>query len=164
MLSHYDDYDRESRDGFNLAAALHTIAPLRMGAGAVLFMQYALEAALRAWHFVWEQVPWPMTGLLASSGMPVPHILAPAAAFISIAVAVAWMLGFFTRLFSLLFVPVLIGAMLSASRASEPADTTAGWLFAFITLTLILNGSGAISLDRLFKAMSKTKPASRKLL
>jgi uncharacterized membrane protein YphA (DoxX/SURF4 family) len=164
MLNPYDDYDRNSRDGFSLIAALRTIAPLRVGAGLVLFIQYALEATLRAWHFIWQQAPWSMIDTLASAGLPMPRALAPVAAFITVAVAIAWTLGFFTRLFSVLFLPVVLGALVIAHRSADEGHETAAWLFLFICGTLILNGSGAISLDRLFRLMSKPKSSGGKLL
>ncbi len=164
MLNPYSDYDRASRDGFSLMAVLHTIAPLRIGAGAVLFIQYALEGTLRAWHFIWQHTPWALIDTLAKTGAPLPKIIGPAAAFIAVAVAVAWFLGFFTRLFSILFLPVAIGALLAAQRIGDEGQETAAWLFLFICGTLILNGSGALSLDRLFMAMGGPKPSGGKLL
>lgn len=163
MFSSFDDYDRDTRGGSGFLGTLMTIAPLRIGAGAVLFIQYALESTLRAWHFIWLHTAWDMIAMLGKAGVPMPQLLAPAAAFIAIAAAFAWFVGFFTRLFSVLFTPVVIGALVIAHRAGDEGHETAAWLFLFVCFTLMLNGSGALSLDRLFKAMSKPKSASGRL-
>lgn len=151
------DYDRDDRDGFSLLAVFRTVAPLRIGAGGVLFLQYALESTLRAWHFIWDHAPWAMIETFTKAGVPYPNFVAPATAFLTIIVAVAWMVGFFTRLFSVLFLPLLFLVLPHVHRAADHGEETACWLFIFISITLSLSGSGLLSLDRLFSLMSRPK-------
>ncbi len=136
---------------------LRTIAPLRVGAGLVLFFLYGLEAAVHSYELVWKHVAWPLVATLGKAGVPYPHVLGPLATGIALVVSVAWVTGFLTRLFSFIFLPVIIGAIIVVERLN--AENLAGvcWLFFFITITLIMYGSGLVSMDALFRLGSRPK-------
>lgn len=140
---------------------LRTIAPLRIGAGLILFFLYALEASVRSYELIWKHIPWAMTDTLQKAGIPYPGILAPAAAGIALVVAIFWVLGFLTRLFSIVFLPVNIGAIIVIERLNAESQAGVCWLFLFVTLTLILFGSGLVSVDALFHLGSRPKKKPR---
>ena len=140
---------------------LRSIAPLRVGAGLVLFFLYALEAAVHSYEMIWKHVPWSLNASLQKAGVPYPQVLGPVASGIAIVVAVAWVTGFLTRFFSIVFLPVIIGAIVVVERLN--AESLAGecWLFFFITITLIMYGSGLVSVDALFRLGSRPKKQKR---
>jgi uncharacterized membrane protein YphA (DoxX/SURF4 family) len=82
--------------------------------------------------------------------VPYAHLVAPAIAVVVASVALSWILGFLTRLFAALFLPIIITALMLLPQ-NGPAHVEAAWLYLFITLTLLLFGSGAISADQLFR-------------
>ena len=137
--------------GGGLLRELQTIAVLRIGAGLVLFLGFGLEATLQAWHYIWSQRPFPLVATLQQTWLPLPNVVAPATAFIAATVAIAWILGFFTRLFSAMFlVVVLLALTIMGSIHATETDYVVAWLFVFISVTLLLYGSGQISVDGLF--------------
>jgi uncharacterized membrane protein YphA (DoxX/SURF4 family) len=69
---------------------------------------------------------------------------------IVLGVAFSWISGFLTRLFAVFFLPVVITALVLLQKAGSPMVESA-WLYLFITVTLLLFGSGAISVDQLFR-------------
>ncbi len=140
---------------------LRTIAPLRIGAGLVLLFLYGMEAAVRSYEMIWKHVPWAMTATLQKAGLPHPEVLGPIAAGIALIVAVCWVFGFLTRLFALVFLPVNIGAIVVVERLNAESQAGVCWLFLFVTVTLILYGSGLVSVDALFHLGSRPKKKSR---
>ncbi|MDB6119396.1 MAG: DoxX protein [Verrucomicrobiaceae bacterium] len=136
---------------------LRTLAPLRVGAGLVLLFLYGLEAAVRAYEQVWKHVNWPLIATLGKAGVPYPDVLGPVAAGMALIVAGAWITGFLTRLFSFLFLPVITGAIIVVERLNAENQAGVCWLFLFITVTLIMYGSGLVSLDALFHLGSRPK-------
>lgn len=130
---------------------LRTIAVLRIGAGLTLLLGYSLEATLNAWHFVWSHRAWQQLEALSKTALPFPQVLVPAAAFVSVTVAVAWILGFYTRLFSLVFIPLLLTSLIMVSGKADESIVIVCWLFLFIAITLVLHGSGNFSADALFR-------------
>ncbi len=136
---------------------LRTIAPLRAGAGLVLFFFYGLNAGLRSYEMIWKHVPWPLVNTLEQARLPYPNVLASIAAGVAIVVSIAWVTGFLTRLFSLLFLPVVIGALIVVERLNAEGQAGICWLFFFITLTLVMYGSGLVSVDALFRLGSRPK-------
>jgi len=140
---------------------LRTIAPLRIGAGLVLFFLYALEASVHSYEMVWKHIPWELTAILHKAGIPYPDVLAPVAAGVSLVVAVCWTLGFLTRLFAIVFLPVNIGAIIVVERLNAESQAGVCWLLLFVTFTLILYGSGLVSVDALFQLGQRPKKKSR---
>lgn len=137
-----------------------TVSVLRIGSGLILALFHAWDGAVGAWHFLWQEQAWDWVSALNQAQVPYPHLVAPAAAGLLAAVAISWMVGFLTRLFSLLFLPVGIGALIVAERVDAPQVETC-WLYLVIAATLLLFGSGNISLDRLFRAgheLAKDRP------
>ena len=131
-----------------LSSYFKTISILRIGAGLVLMYHHGWAAAWSAYEFLWKEKPWPWLDLLKEAGIPQPHLAAPALAVVVAAVALSWITGFLTRLFSLLLIGVLAAVLMLTQRQGVPAE--AAWLYLFIAATLTLFGSGAISLDGLF--------------
>ncbi|MDB6138626.1 MAG: DoxX protein [Verrucomicrobiaceae bacterium] len=140
---------------------LRTLAPLRVGTGLVLFFLYALEAAVHSYELVWKHVPWPLVATLQKAGVPYPQFLAPTATGLALIVSVAWITGFLTRLFSFVFLPVIISAIIVVERLNAEGQAGVCWLLLFITLTLIMYGSGLVSADALFHLGSRPKKKKR---
>ncbi|TDU66648.1 TQO small subunit DoxD [Prosthecobacter fusiformis] len=124
-----------------------TIVILRIGAGALLLTRHGWQAAQGAYDFLWKEQAWDWVKAFSDAGLPYPTLLAPTMAIIVAAVAVSWCLGFLTRLFAVVFMPVAIGVIAMAG----PSYTEVGWLYMIISVTLLLYGSGAVSIDKLFR-------------
>jgi uncharacterized membrane protein YphA (DoxX/SURF4 family) len=125
---------------------LKTISILRIGAGLLLLTQHGWVAARGAYEFLWEEKGWDWVKAFSDVGLPYPTLLAPTLALLVAAVAVSWCVGFLTRLFSVIFMPVALGVIALAG----PSYMEVGWLYLLISITLLLYGSGAVSIDRLF--------------
>ena len=69
--------------------------------------------------------------------MPYAHLLAPIVALVIVAVAVSWIIGFLTRLFAFIFLPVVITTLVVLHHADSPR-VEAAWLYLIITVTLLL--------------------------
>jgi uncharacterized membrane protein YphA (DoxX/SURF4 family) len=136
------------------ATEFRTVAVLRIGAALLVFLEYGLEGSIRAWSFIWRHTEWPVVDAIAAAGWPYPSALGPAAAFIALGVSIAWFFGFLTRVFSIAFLPVLFATLLIVERANAGGHQAACWLLIFTSITLILYGSGKISLDWLFSLRS----------
>lgn len=146
------DLGSRSSGGGSFLQEFQTIAVLRIGAGLVLFLAYGLEATLKAWHFIWSKTPFPLVQTLEPTFLPWPQFIAPTAAFITCTVAIAWIAGFYTRLFAALFLPLpLISLFVAGTVKATEADCTVAWLFLIISATLLLYGSGNLSVDALFR-------------
>ncbi len=124
-----------------------TIAILRIGAGVLLLTRHGWQAAQGAKTFLWDEQPWEWVKAFSDAGLPYPTLLAPTVAIIVASVAVSWCAGFLTRLFAVVFMPVIIGVIVKAG----PAYLEIGWLYLLIAFTLLLFGSGAVSIDKLFR-------------
>lgn len=139
-----------------LGRLFKSVAILRIGAGAVLAWFHGWPGAVSAYQFLWKEQPWDWVGVLDKAHVPYPHLAAPAVAFVIAAVAISWILGFVTRLFSAAFIPVVIGAMIVAHRlGSHQLEICA--LYLAVATTLLLFGSGNISLDFFFKLGQRAK-------
>ena len=126
-----------------------TIAILRIGTGVMLMTRHGWSAAVGACQFLWKEQSWDWVKTFSDAGLPQPTLLAPAVAIVVAVVALAWITGFLTRLFAIVFMPVLISFLVLAPKAGS-IYIEAAWLYLLITFTLLLFGSGAISLDKLF--------------
>ncbi len=126
-----------------------TIAVLRIGTGILLLTRHAIVGVLGAYEFLWKEQPWGWVKAFSEAGLPYPQFTAPAAALVLGAVAVSFTAGFLTRLFALLFMPVLI-LFLAYAQQMAAAQVETAWLYLLISFTLLLFGSGAISIDKLF--------------
>lgn len=133
-----------------LSSLFKTVAIVRIGTGTLLMTRHAFSAAVSAYHFFWKEEPWAWVPAFHEAGLPYAHLLAPVTAVIVAAVALSWILGFLTRLFAVLFLPVIITALVLLQKAGS-VQVEAAWLYLFITVTLLLFGSGAVSVDQLFR-------------
>lgn len=143
----------------SVGSFLKTIVILRVGAGILLLKQHGWVAAQGAYDFLWKEQPWEWVKVFSDAGLPYPTLLAPTMAIVVAAVAVSWCVGFLTRLFAVVFMPVAIGVILLAG----PGYLEVGWLYLLISITLLLYGSGAVSIDSLFRlgeSWRKPKKAS----
>jgi uncharacterized membrane protein YphA (DoxX/SURF4 family) len=148
----------------DIGALFKTISVLRIGAGLSLLWFHGWHGAHGAYHFLWKEQPWDWVDAFTKAALPAPHLTAPAVAALLAAIALGWTLGFLTRLFALVAVPLSIGAIVMA-RHSFPAHIETAILYLVISFTLLLFGSGNISLDGLFRLgrggwRKKPKPAS----
>jgi len=141
---------------------LRTTAFLRIGTGLILLLYYGLGAATQGYDFVWNGKPWEWVKILADADFPVPHLLAPVAGGITAVTAVSWIIGFFTRLFSVLFVPVALGAIVVVERLDVTAQEPFVYALFLITCTLMLYGSGYVSADGLFKLADRPKKKKKR--
>jgi uncharacterized membrane protein YphA (DoxX/SURF4 family) len=130
------------------AGLFKTIVVLRIGTG-ILLSRHAWSGAHGAYDFIWREQPWEWARLFAEAGVPYPQFTAPAVALILLAIAISFCIGFLTRLFALLFMP-LVGLFLIYGSKASAAQTEVAWLYLLVAFTLLLYGSGAISLDKLF--------------
>lgn len=144
-----------------LGSLFKTIAIVRIGAGTLLMSRHAFAAAMSAYQFFWQEKSWAWPTLFHDAGLPYAHLLAPVVALVVAGVALSWILGFLTRLFAVVFLPIIITALVFLQRAGLPQAETA-WLYLFITVTLILFGSGAVSLDKLFRLGANGGGGSRR--
>ncbi len=125
-----------------------TIVVLRIGTG-VLLSRHAWSGAQGAYDFVWKEKAWDWARLFAEASVPYPQFTAPAVAVLLLAISVSFCIGFLTRLFALALMP-LVGLFLLYSGESGSVHAEAAWLYLLVAFTLLLYGSGAISLDKLF--------------
>ena len=132
------------------SSLLKTIAVLRIGAGVMLMTHHGWSAAVGAYEFLWKEQNWDWVKIFNDAGLPYPQLLAPAVAIVVAVVACAWITGFLTRLFAVLFMPVVAGFLILAPKAGS-IYIEAAWLYLLIAVTLLLFGSGSISMDKLFR-------------
>jgi uncharacterized membrane protein YphA (DoxX/SURF4 family) len=92
--------------------------------------------------------------------MPQAHLLAPIVALLIVGVALSWIIGFLTRLFAFIFLPVVITTLVVLHNAGSPR-VEAAWLYLIITVTLLLFGSGSVSVDQLFR-LGQSGPKKRR--
>lgn len=144
----------------DVGSYFRTICILRIGAGVLLAVKHGWQAAIDGYQFVWKEMPWDWVTALGELKVPYPHIVAPAAAVVLCAVSLSWMAGFLTRLFAVVFLPLGIGALVLAQKAHHPMVETC-WLYLLVAATLLLFGSGNLSLDGVFKLGSRFKKKPR---
>jgi uncharacterized membrane protein YphA (DoxX/SURF4 family) len=126
-----------------------SVAILRIGTGVLLMSRHGAEAAWGAYEFLWKEQNWGWVRLFNDAGIPYPTLTAPAIALLVAGVALSWCLGFLTRLFALLFLPVISLFIVLAQKQESPLVET-GWLYLLVAFTLLLFGSGSISIDKIF--------------
>jgi uncharacterized membrane protein YphA (DoxX/SURF4 family) len=133
-----------------LSSLLQTAAILRIGTGLLLMTRYGIDAVQNAYHFFFQEQPWAWVPAFHEAGMPYAHLLAPVVAILIVLVALSWIIGFLTRLFACVFLPVVITTLVVLQHAGSPR-VEAAWLYLIITVTLLLFGSGSVSVDQLFR-------------
>ena len=138
-----------------------SILLLRVGCGLLLMYRHGWQAVRSAYEFLWNEQPWAWVTLVKDAGLPLPHLLTPVLAVAVAAVALSWITGFLTRLFAFLFLPLAGAFVFFAGRAGSDAAET-GWLYLLASLTLLLFGSGAVSLDQLFRIGESWSAETRK--
>ena len=149
MFSGYSD--SSARGGNSPSGNWIGTIPLRLCSGLVLLYLHTLHHAIAAWQFLWHQQPWDLPGTLTKAQLPYPNALAITASIIGISVTVSWLLGFLTRFFSFVFIPIVLGALLAANRLADYTSAEVAMLYLFIALTLLITGSGWFSVDALFQ-------------
>lgn len=132
------------------ASLLKTVAILRIGTGTLLLTRHGFSGATSAYHFLWKEEPWPWVSVFHEAGVPYAHLVAPLTAVLVASIGLFWILGFLTRLFAFTFLPIVITVLVVAQKSGSPLAETA-WLYLFISITLLLFGSGAVSIDQLFR-------------
>ena len=147
MIEYYGENPSANQSPWS--ALFKTIAILRIGTGIMLLSRHGIEAVFGAYDFLWNEKEWEWVTAFVDAGVPNAHLVAPAVALVVAAVGVSWTLGFVTRFFAIVFLPLIV-AMLIILKGSGSAHVEAVWLYGLITVTLLLFGSGAISLDKLF--------------
>lgn len=133
-----------------LSSLVQTAAILRIGTGLLLMTRYGIAAVQDAYHFFFQEQPWDWVPAFHAAGMPYAHLLAPIVAILIVVVALSWIIGFLTRLFAFAFLPVVITTLVVLHHADSPR-VEAAWLYLIITVTLLLFGSGTVSVDQLFR-------------
>ncbi len=140
---------------------LQTVALLRMGTGLLLLLYFGIPAAVNGYQFVWNAGTWEWVKIVASAKFPAPHLLTPIAGGITILVSLSWLVGFYSRLFAILFLPVVFGGIALAEGLNAQAYEPFCYLLLFVTLTVILYGSGMISVDAVFQFAEQPKKKKR---
>lgn len=148
MIEHIGGNPAAAQNPFS--SLFKTVAVLRIGTGVLLMSRHGFNAAVSAYHFLWKEEPWAWVTLFRDAGLPYAHLLAPFIALVVAGVALSWITGFLTRLFAVFFLPVIITTLVLLQKAGS-IQVEAAWLYLFITATLLLFGSGAISIDKLFR-------------
>ena len=151
MSSYFDHSSRDSGSDW-----VGTI-PLRIGAGVTLLYLHSWSEAALGWQHLVNQKPWPLISLLEKGALPYPHVLAYMAAAVAAITATCWIIGFLTRFFSLLFLPVAAAALLLANRLGEHLGAEAALLYLLIAITLVITGSEWFSVDALFQERRKSR-------
>lgn len=143
-------FESNSRSQGSSGPLVGTI-PLRIAGGAVLLYLHTWHHAQSGWQYLWHQQAWELPAILAKAQFPYSSAMAIAATATAFSVTISWLLGFLTRLFSVLFIPVLLGAILAANRLEEYANAETAMLYLLITITLVITGSGWFSVDTVFE-------------
>jgi uncharacterized membrane protein YphA (DoxX/SURF4 family) len=157
LLSAGEPVTRPTADvGFG--SILQTVSILRIGAGASLMYFHGWPGGIGAYRFLWEEKAWDWVSAFEKGGMPVPHLLAPLAAVMIALIAGGWAIGFLTRLFSFFAIPVALGALVIAQRI-DPSQVEGVFLYLAIAITLLLFGSGNVSVDWFFNLARGKKEA-----
>ncbi len=100
-----------------------------------------------------------VSGFFGNLGIPLPGLMGPFVAYLELLGGLALIVGLFTRVFSLLFVPNMLVAMLlvSVPKAMQAqniamgfSDTRVEFLLLLGSLALALLGPGLFSLDAAF--------------
>ncbi|MBE7496053.1 MAG: DoxX family membrane protein [Verrucomicrobiaceae bacterium] len=159
MIEYYGENPAANQNPWS--GLFKTIVVLRMGTGVLLLTRHGIAAVTGAYHFLWNEQEWDWARLFADNGVPYAHLTAPAVALVVAAVGLGWTLGFLTRFFAIVFLPVVITALIMLQRVGS-VHVEAAWLYALITFTLLLFGSGAISLDKLFHIGGQLSSPSRR--
>jgi uncharacterized membrane protein YphA (DoxX/SURF4 family) len=128
------------------------VIPMRLIGGICLLYLHGWTAATDAWHHLWHFAPWDAIAYLEKARLPWPRVLSLAAAGITFFTGASWILGFATRFASLIFLPVILGALLVANRNELNYAAESCVLYFLISLTLLVNGSGWFSVDAIFNA------------
>ncbi len=132
-------------------------SPLRIGAGITLLYIHAWNQAIFAWQYIRHQQTTDFIETIRSIGLPMPNITAVVIAIVTTLTAIGWIFGFYSRLLSLLFLPITLGALLVANRADQGFAAESALLYFFIALTILINGSGWLSLDAIFIGRPRKK-------
>lgn len=156
MLVSLDQPSTKPSQTEGIAGLLKTVSILRIGSGIVLAAFHAWGGVIGGYEFVWKEKPWDWVKTLTDAHVPMPHIAAPMAAALIAAVAVSWIAGFVTRLFAFIALPLGIGALVVAGRLGLP-HVECCWLYLLIAVTLLLFGSGNISVDWFFNLGNRPK-------
>ena len=143
------------------AQLFQSILVLRAGCGLLLLYRHGWQAVRDAYEFLWNEQPCAWVTLVKDAGLPLPHLLTPAVALPVAGVARRWLTGLLPRLLDYVFLPLIGGFVFFASRAGSDAVET-GWLYLLASLTLLLFGSGAVSLDQLFRIGETWSAETRK--
>lgn len=139
-----------------LGQLFKSIAILRIGAGATLAWFHGWPGLKGAYHFLWKEEPWEWVKVLDEAHIPFPHLVAPALALLIASVALGWGLGFVTRIFAAIAIPLALAAIVIAHRLASPEVET-GVLYLAVAFTLLLFGSGNVSLDFFFDLGARPK-------
>lgn len=143
------------------------VIPLRLVAGIALLYMHGWTEGLAGWHHLWNQASWDSIAVLENAKLPWPEVLALTAAGITAFTGASWILGFATRFASFIFLPVALGALLVANRSGQSVEHSYAAetcvLYFLIALTLLVNGSGWLSVDAIFNAARKGGGKKRSL-
>lgn len=135
------------------------VIPLRIGAGALLLYLHVWQQAPLAWQHVWNQQPWDLITTLEQAGFSpmIGKILGAAAAGIATLTAASWILGFLTRFSSVLFMLVTLGVLWVCNKVGMPYRAEGAILYFLTAVTLLVNGSGWLAVDTLFRKRKAEK-------
>jgi uncharacterized membrane protein YphA (DoxX/SURF4 family) len=119
---------------------------LRVGVGLVLGIYHAWREVLLGWNFVWKKQSWLLAQTVEDFGLPVPKILACAAAVVMALGAVGLVLGVLSRLSALLLLACAVVGLLFT--IADPIGEKL-LLYAVACGVIVICGPGCFSIDAL---------------
>ena len=129
---------------------------LRAGAGVLLATEHVGPELVPAWKFVWDKQPWDFVDMIASTGTPLPALVAPAYILVASLAIFALVFGLITRL-SAIVLTILAVIAFPTAYAVGFAETSLLYLLIFGAIVLL--GPGILSLDAL---LTYRKPPAQK--
>ncbi|MEM7145772.1 MAG: DoxX family protein [Verrucomicrobiota bacterium] len=123
---------------------------LRTGLSATIFSLHGLPLFIAAWQSIWKKQPWDLVDTLTELQYPFPAIVSTAAALTLTIFPVSVFLGFLSRIASAILVVFLATVLVAANSLQGVISQEAIFLYLIGYSTVIVTGSGFISLDTAF--------------
>jgi uncharacterized membrane protein YphA (DoxX/SURF4 family) len=124
---------------------------LRAGLAAIMFFMHGLPHAIAAWSYIWKKQPWELVETLTELQYPFPAILSSSTAIILTIFPLSIFLGFLSRISAAILVVFLVTILVAAGSLEGFITQESIFLYLIGYSTLIVTGSGQISLDTAFR-------------
>ena len=124
---------------------------LRTGLASVMLLMHGIPLAIAAWRYIWKKQPWPLVESLTELQYPFPAIVSTSTAIILTIFPLSVFLGFLSRIASAILVVFLVTVFVAASSLEGFIAQESIFLYLIGFSTIIVTGSGFISLDTVFQ-------------